>query len=296
MKESPDLPHYWMIFLTVLQLLNRACGVFAILFLPPSIVTALSGSKILFNIIFGKFLLKKKILKKDIITIILAILGTTIIGFSAFAAEKPEKTGETNSNFFLLIVGLSGSLGTNIIGGLIVAFFEKVMKKREISVNRFSAIGGSYGLLIPLIFCLIVSFIPCPTKKLCEAGGFLDDPLMGVIELFSKGNGKIMFYAIFEGFCLSIYSFSVVYLAKEVTGAYMVVTKTLSSISVWFFSFLFGFESFGFYALSIEVLGFFVILVANFVYIKGMKKEREADELNGDETEEIYGSFDKIKN
>lgn len=234
----------------------------------------------MFTIIFSKIFLKIKIKKKDQLTIVFMIIGIGFVGYSGYVkTSEGKKSSKNDLSLGNLFLGIPLTLTANMLSSLLYVTFESVLKKKNTDPLRFCSMSGIYGLITNLFIIMMASFMPCFSSKMCDMGGYLEDPIVAIKSLVVD-SVRLKYLGIY-GFVTPFFIFSLMYISKNIGAVYLTVTKNLYCITIWVSSVLLKLENFEVKSFIFELAGFVFIVLGTLVFNNvlfrriGVKKEDE---------------------
>lgn len=280
-ETQREFPHNWMAVISMLQISIRILEAIGLFFLPASIVTIISGSKVMFSIIFARIFLKKEIKKKDILTIVIMLTGLGFVGFSGYVTSK-SSNNVSNLTVKSLTIGIPFILTSNLFSSLLYVTFEKALKKKKTDPLRFCSMSGLYGMMTNFTVILVASFVPCFSEDMCRIGGSLEDPMQAMNEIFE--NPKRQLYLGMYTVVITFYIFTLMYIAKNIGSVYLTVMKNTYCISIWITSVLLGLEGLELESFIYEFLGFLFIVFGTLMYNGMFLKDKSKVDLDNSES------------
>lgn len=274
-KTQREFPHNWMIVISGLELSIRICEVISLLFIPASIFTIVSGSKIMFSIIFARLMLAKPVLRKDYFTVLLMITGVSLVGYSGYVKSQDSNAQESHPlTLKNLSIGLPFTIISNVLSSLIYVIFELVLKEKKTDPLRFCSMSGAYGIVTTSIFVMLATLLPCGNARMCSLGGYLEDPVLALNHIFSSST--VFIYILLFIISVPCYIYSLMYISKNIGSVFLTVAKNTYCISIWVVSVSLGLENIELKSFVYEFLGFVLIILGTLVYnevLGGRKKK-----------------------
>jgi len=239
---------------------NTSMQNISLLLLPASIVQILLGANIITSCIVSRILLGRKIRPPHVVGNILALVGFCLVGFASIVSQEAEEVRSFSDTFIgigLVSVGL-------FLRALQVNTEEYVFLRYSVSCDRGVGLEGLFGLIWTLCLSIMFSFFPCKNNALCTVGGWIEDPVIGVKEIFS--NGGLIGWSLVLVIGVAIYNYCSLALTKHVSCIYTLFWNSTSTLSIWIVSILLGLEQFEVKAFLLQSSGFCFLLLGNLVY------------------------------
>ena len=233
---------------------------FALLLMPASVTQLLSGGTIITSCIISKIMLGRPIHRHHIVGNISALIGFTLVGLSSLvnddATARYSVAGE--------ILGIILVLLSLIIQGTQINVEELVMMKYVVPPQRMVGMEGMLGIIWTIMWLGIFSYFNCPDNGLCDIGGYLEDPVMGVKQIF--GSTGLTLWSILIIFSIMFFNLSSLNLTKRMSCIYTAFWSATRTVVVWVVSVVLGLETWNWKSSPIEVAGFVFLLVGNLTY------------------------------
>merc|ERR1712232_1427663 len=102
------------------------------------------------------------------------------------------------------------------------------------------------------MWIMIFTYIPCPSSDMCDMYGGLEDPISGVIQIFS--NKILLMWCIITIISIMAFNVNGLILTQNVSSVFRAFWDATRTILVWASSLLTGIDQF-------EVTGFFLQLL-----------------------------------
>lgn len=123
---------------------------------------------------------------------------------------------------------------------------------------------GSYGLMFIFMWCMIFTYIPCPSVGLCDMDSYLEDPVAGVAQIFS--DWMLFFWVMVTVVSIMIFNVNGLILTQNVSSVFRAFWDATRTILVWVLSLVTGIDSFDLKGFFLQLAGFALLLGGNFIY------------------------------
>jgi hypothetical protein len=232
----------------------------ALLLMPASVYQLLCGGSIATSCIISKFMLGRQIYRHHWLGNIFALIGFTLVGFSSLinqdAKDRYSQTGE--------ILGIFMVAASLVIQGIQYNTEELIMIKNAVEPQRMVGMEGFFGLTWTFVWMIVLSFIKCTDNTMCDIGGYLEDPAVGVKEILSQ-TGLIV-WSLIMIISVMFFNMSSMNLTKRVSCIYSAFWNATRTACVWIVSLLFGLENWNWTSSPIQLVGFVFLVTGNLTY------------------------------
>ncbi len=232
----------------------------ALLLLPASVNQLLCGGSIMTSCIISKFMLGRQIYRHHWLGNIFALIGFTLVGYSSLinddATERYSFAGE-----ILGIVMVAISL---VLQGIQLNLEELIMIKNAVEPQRMVGMEGFLGLIWTLVWIMVFSFVKCTDTYMCDIGGYLEDPVIGLKEILS--NKGLFFWSLVTVTSVMFFNMSSMNLTKRVSCIYSAFWSATRTACVWIVSLLVGLETWNWSSSPIQFAGFVILVTGNLTY------------------------------
>lgn len=123
---------------------------------------------------------------------------------------------------------------------------------------------GAYGLMFIFLWCMIFSYIPCPSVGLCDMDSYLEDPVAGVAQVFS--DWMLFFWVMVTVVSIMIFNVNGLILTQNVSSVFRAFWDATRTILVWFLSLVTMIDPFDLKGFFLQMAGFALLLAGNFIY------------------------------
>jgi hypothetical protein len=233
---------------------------FALLLMPASVTQLLSGGTIITSCIISKIMLDRPIHRHHVVGNVSALIGFTLVGLSSLvnedAAERYSLGGE--------ILGIILILLSLIVQGTQINAEELIMMKYVVPPQRMVGMEGFLGITWTIMWLGIFSYFQCPDNGLCDIGGYLEDPVMGVKKIMESTG--LLLWSVLIIFSIMLFNLSSLNLTKRMSCIYTAFWGATRTVVVWVVSITLGLETWNWSSSPIEVAGFVFLLVGNLTY------------------------------
>ncbi|ORX54880.1 integral membrane protein [Piromyces finnis] len=236
-----------------------------LIYVAASVYQMLRGAVVIFTGFFSVVFLKRKLNSSQWISLVLVMMGVSIVGMSNIITkshQSPLPINEENES----VNPFKHATSKNILGVLMVILAqiftalqfiieEKIMSRYEISPLKTVGYEGSFGLFtvlaaIPFLYLFIGRY---------HQGGFFDIP-DGFSQIINSNSilvisiGCIFSIAFFNWFGLSV--------TNVVSATSRSTIDTCRTVLIWMISLYLGWETFNWF----QVLGFIVLIYGTFIF------------------------------
>lgn len=233
---------------------------FALLLMPASVTQLLSGGTIITSCIISKIMLGRQIHRHHIVGNISALIGFTLVGFSSLVNEDATARYSVAGE----ILGIILVLLSLVVQGTQINVEELIMMKYVVPPQRMVGMEGFLGIIWTMCWLAIFSYFSCPDNGLCDIGGYLEDPVIGVKMILD--NKGLLAWSILIIFSIMFFNLSSLNLTKRMSCIYTAFWSATRTVVVWIVSITLGLETWNWKSSPIEVAGFIFLLVGNLTY------------------------------
>lgn len=138
------------------------------------------------------------------------------------------------------------------------------MMKYVVPPQRMVGMEGFLGIIWTMCWLAIFSYFSCPDNGLCDIGGYLEDPVIGVKMILD--NKGLLAWSILIIFSIMFFNLSSLNLTKRMSCIYTAFWSATRTVVVWIVSITLGLETWNWKSSPIEVAGFIFLLVGNLTY------------------------------
>jgi len=146
---------------------------------------------------------------------------------------------------------------------------ETIVTKYQISAQRMVGMEGIYGMVFIFMWIMIFTYIPCPSSDMCDMYGGLEDPISGVIQIFS--NKILLMWCIITIISIMAFNVNGLILTQNVSSVFRAFWDATRTILVWVCSLSFGIDPFDIKGFFLQLAGFVLLLLGNFIYNEILK-------------------------
>ena len=232
----------------------------ALLLLPASVNQLLCGGTIVTSCIVSKFMLGRQIYRHHWLGNVFALIGFTLVGFSSLineeAAERYSLAGEILG---IIMVGCS-----LVLQGIQLNLEELIMIKNAVEPQRMVGMEGFLGLTWTFVWMIIFSYFKCTDNYMCDIGGYLEDPIIGIKEIFAQSG--LFFWCSVTVISVMFFNMSSMNLTKRVSCIYSAFWSATRTACVWIVSLLVGLETWNWTSSPIQFVGFVCLVTGNLTY------------------------------
>ena len=159
------------------------CANVALTLLAASITQMLRASLVIFTAILSVVILKMKLHKHHMFSLIIITVGLVLVGLSSV----DESQGGTASTVDEALVGIFVLVIGQVFGALSYIIEEKIMTGAH-EVNPLVLVGyeGLWGTFFMLLILVVFQFFPCSSQHLCN-DGVIENSVWAIEELMTSG-------------------------------------------------------------------------------------------------------------
>lgn len=228
----------------------------------PSVYQMMKNGAIIFTAIFTITYLKKPLYRHNWLGVGVLMVGFLIVGLSTVFFNT--NGGGKEQPIILTLIGVLLMFFSLVFQGFQYVYEERIMDQVEVDPKRFIAAEGVFGTLTMTLLLFITARLPCYSEEMCDKDIAFDSPAAAMIQVIS--NGKLLFYSLLSVFSIMIFNLTGLYLTKYVSSIFRVIVDSIRTISVWFFSVLFAFETLKLGSFLMQIAGFVLLIIGNLIY------------------------------
>lgn len=271
---------FWLAIPAISDLVTSTLQYVALNFVAGSVYQMMRGGAIVTTFLFSIVFLKMKAQKNQVAGSALALIGVFIVGASSLIFSKSSGSGSDMQvvGYILLIA----SLFTN---GFQFVFEEKLLGKYHIEPLEMVGYEGMFGLAAQLILVLIMSFVPCSFGSDACVFNSAGMPFVERPEAYFSAmgyNGLLLFFCILGVFSIATFNVTGVTVTKYINALARSICDVTRTVLVWIVGILvtvsagankpnYKWELIDGGAISIQLLGFLVLIAGNLVYNRIIK-------------------------
>lgn len=228
-------------------------------------------------------MLGRQIYRHHILGNFFALVGFTFVAVSSLlnndATERYSFSGE--------ILGIILIMFSLILQGIQMNLEELILMKNAIEVQRMVGMEGFLGIIWTFCWMIGLSYFSCPDVMMCDMGGYMEDPIMGLKEIFA--NKGLFLWCSVTVVSVMFFNMSSLNLTKRVSCIYGAFWSATRTACVWVVSLLIGFETWNWVTSPIQFVGFVFLVIGNLTYneiiewkVCGLNKKLSKYNLEGD--------------
>lgn len=239
---------------------------FALFFVTPSIYCLARNATVIFVALFNVYYLKKKLLRFQILSIVLITIGFLLVAIASIVYSQPADHASSFS--FMSFVGILCLLLSLVVQGFTYNYQEKLLSQYEIHPLQMVGMESLVGSIVCTVLFGITSLVTCSHSEFCEVGngGPIDSPPTAFRALTQN---YALVYFLLIAFSVTVFNFVGLVITKYSGAVLRVVLEALRTILIWILSLIIGFESLKpAPKLVIEICGFLLLILGNLIYNK----------------------------
>jgi drug/metabolite transporter (DMT)-like permease len=281
-EPRPILPAYYLAIPASLDVLGSGLSGVSMLFISASVWQMLRGSMIIYTAILSVIFLKRRLNQEQILGLILAFLGLSLVGISAYLDSNGGMnyhqlfTGtfllshsENSDNSSFVVFGIVLTVLSQLCSAVQVVAEEALLKSggrfTTPSPSRVVAYEGVWGLLMMTVVLFVMQLVPG------DDHGSYENSIDSIEKM--ENNGFLFFLIIV--YCISIALFNQCGMAvsKYLSSLHRTLIDSLRALVVWAvqLGMFYGFDSttygVAWTANSLfQLLGFLLLVLGTLVY------------------------------
>lgn len=232
----------------------------SLLLMPASVNQLLCGGTIITSCIVSKIMLGRAIHRHHLLGNAFALIGFTLVGLSSLLNEDATE----RYSFYGEVLGIVLVIFSLVIQGIQLNTEELIMIKNSVEPQRMVGMEGFLGLIWTFCWMVGLSFFTCPDIYMCDIGGYMEDPIIGLKEIFN--NGGLFFWCAVVTVSVMFFNLSSMNLTKRVSCIYSAFWSATRTAVVWVVSLLVGLETFNWKTSPIQFVGFLFLVTGNLTY------------------------------
>ncbi|KAJ2237756.1 hypothetical protein H4R99_000717 [Coemansia sp. RSA 1722] len=237
-------------------------------FTTASVYQMLRGAVVIFSGLFSVLFLGHRLERFQIISIMMVVVGVTIVGLSNVISPAPHsyntKDGENSeavdADLWKATLGVSLVLGAQIFTASQFVVEEKILRRYHLTPLRAVGLEGSFGALSVMIAIPILHFAIGRTHP----GGYFDAP-GGFRQIID--NPSVWQTSIYIMLSIAFFNYFGLSVTRYLSATSRATIDTCRTLFIWMSSLALGWESFNW----IQVVGFVVLVYGTFVYNRVLK-------------------------
>jgi hypothetical protein len=232
----------------------------SLLLMPASVNQLLCGGSIITSCIVSKFMLGREIYRHHWLGNIFAVIGFTLVAMSSLLNEAATE----RYSFYGELLGIFLVAFSLILQGIQFNTEELIMIKNAVEPQRMVGMEGFLGLIWTFCWMVGLSFFNCPDEYMCDIGGYMEDPVVGLKQIFATPG--LCFWCSVTVVSVMFFNMSSLNLTKRVSCIYGAFWSATRTAVVWVVSLLVGLETWDWTSSPIQFLGFIFLVMGNLTY------------------------------
>ncbi|KAI8323216.1 hypothetical protein GQ54DRAFT_258656 [Martensiomyces pterosporus] len=258
----------WMWVPAVCDLLGTTLMNVGLFFTTASVYQMLRGAVVIFSGLFSVLFLGHRLARFQIVSLLLVVVGVTIVGLSnivsppahvhaltASGSGEAEPDSAVDMEAWRAALGVVLVLGAQVFAATQFVVEEKIIRHYHLTPLRAVGLEGSFGAItvmaaIPILHVLIGRSHP---------GGYFD-ATAGFRQIVE--NPSVWQTSIYIMLSIAMFNFFGLSVTRHLSATSRATIDTCRTLFIWMCSLMLGWESFSW----IQVLGFIVLVYGTFVY------------------------------
>lgn len=232
----------------------------ALLLLPASVNQLLCGGTLITSCLVSKIMLGRSIRRHHWLGNFFALVGFTLVGYSTLINDDATARYSLGGE----VLGIAMVALSLVFQGIQGNLEEWIMIKNAVEARRMVGMEGMFGMMFTFCWMVMFSFFACPEQDMCDIGGYLEDPIMGLKQVLNTPG--LFFWCATTVFSVMFFNMSSMNLTKRVSCIYSAFWSATRTAVVWVVSLLLGLETFQWNIFLIELAGFAFLILGNFTY------------------------------
>ncbi|KAJ1721135.1 hypothetical protein LPJ53_004320 [Coemansia erecta] len=230
-------------------------------FTTASVYQMLRGAVVVFSGLFSVLFLGHRLERFQIISLLLVVLGVTIVGLSNIISPAPhafapgESPEAVDANAWKAVVGVTMVLGAQIFTAAQFVVEEKIIHRYHLTPLRAVGLEGTFGALSVMIAIPILHL----TIGRSHPGGYFDAP-SGFRQIID--NPSVWQTSIYIMLSIAFFNYFGLSVTRFLSATSRATIDTCRTLFIWMSSLALGWETFSW----IQVIGFVVLVYGTFVY------------------------------
>ncbi|KAJ1645091.1 hypothetical protein J3B02_000288 [Coemansia erecta] len=260
---------------TLLMWIPAACDLMGttlmnvgLFFTTASVYQMLRGAVVIFSGLFSVLFLGHRLERFQVISIILVVVGVTIVGLSNVISPAPHNYSTTDEeipesvdpNLWKAALGVVLVLGAQIFTATQFVVEEKIIRRYHLTPLRAVGLEGSFGALSVMIAIPILHFAIGRTHP----GGYFDAP-GGFRQIVD--NPSVWQTSIYIMLSIAFFNYFGLSVTRYLSATSRATIDTCRTLFIWMTSLALGWESFSW----IQVVGFVILVYGTFIYNRVLK-------------------------
>ena len=239
--SKPPLPYRYLAIPASLDVLGSGLSGVSMLFISASVWQMLRGSMIIYTAVLSVVYLKRRLTFQHTAGLMLATLGLTLVGLSAYF-DSPEAS-EYRTLFRGTVLGeyTEGGSSSLVVFGILLTVLSQLCSAMQVVVEesmltsasqyespspaRVVAFEGLWGLLIMVIVLLVMQWVPG-----ADHGSYENS-----VDSIQKMSNNMFLVFLIGLYCVSIALFNQcgMTVSKELSSLYRTLIDSLRALVVW---------------------------------------------------------------
>lgn len=264
--KNPNPSKLWIALPAFMDSCGSSLQVVPLLLIPASVNQMLRGGVIVFTCLFSKIFLGKKVYRHHMLGVVLLVIGFVLVGIASVVTtgngSSEVGVGGTIAGIVMVLISLVIQAGQFVLE-------ETIVTKNQIAAQRMVGLEGIYGMIFIFVWIMIFTFIPCPSSDMCDMYSGLEDPIAGVIQIFS--DKMLLFWCFVTILSIMLFNVNGLILTQNVSSVFRAFWDATRTILVWVCSLAFGIDQFDIRGFFLQMAGFVLLLLGNFIYNEMVK-------------------------
>lgn len=287
-EQNEEISYKGKLLLTIPALLETFTIILMLIGLSlstASIYQMMRGFIIIVTFMYSLVFLKAKIIKHQLLSLLIILTGLIIIGTSSLISSSDSAKNPGLGIFFIIV--------SQFFGGGKYITEQYLFKKYKIHPLRVVGLEGISGLGLFVVLLPVLNVIPCDDQNICSQG-FIENTYGAFSQIF---NSFFLFLIVLLSMIVVIiFSFSGVSMTKLAGAVARTTIDICRMVFVWFVSIMLGWETFSWLQLCGFIILVYGILTYNEVvtisFISNSKQELKTSLINLDDN---YSGLEKKK-
>ncbi|KAJ1932343.1 hypothetical protein GGF37_007089, partial [Kickxella alabastrina] len=251
----------WMWVPAVCDLMGTTLMNVGLFFTTPSVYQMLRGAVVIFSGVFSVLFLGHRLERFQIISLLLVVVGVTIVGLSNIFSPPPQNysLGETpdaiDANAWKATLGVILVLGAQVFTATQFVVEEKIIRRYHLTPLRAVGLEGSFGAVTVMAAIPVLHY----TIGRSHPGGYFDasEGFRQIVD-----NPAVWQTSIYIMLSIALFNFFGLSVTRYLSATSRATIDTCRTLFIWIISLALGWEAFSW----IQVVGFVVLVYGTFVY------------------------------
>lgn len=210
---------------TMCDLVSSSLGGIGLLYVPASIWQMLRGARIPISGVMSVVFLKRRLYAHHWLGIFILLVGLGLVAIAGFFMDSHSTTTETG----LLILGISLTIGAQVISSAQMIVEETFVRGRNFHVLAVAGMEGLFGIVIMGLFVLPAMYFVKGNGLIASV--FAENSLDAIVQI--RNSGMLQLFMALYVCSIAFFNFFGLMLTKKLSAVHRMLMDTLRTVTIW---------------------------------------------------------------